>query len=447
MNAVIVAVVVMLFLSLLRTNVVISLIIGAFAGGLIGGLSLGDTIKAFNTGITSGAEVALNYAFLGAFAVAISKSRIPDFLAAHTLKKLRSQNGSAAVVRSLKWLLVIGLLLVSISSQNLIPIHIAFIPLLIPPLLPVIDRLGLDRRLIACIIAFGLITPYMFLPVGFGQIFLSKILLGNMDKNGLSSEGLSVMRAMALPALGMVIGLIISFFSYRFFSSRPQLAETSAHPPAEDTADTTVRLSLWTIVVAITAIAAAFTLQIYTDSMIMGALIGFLLFSASGVVRWRESDGVFVDGMKMMAMVGFIMITAAGFAEVLRTTGQIDTLVKHSVDLIGGSKALGSFVMLVIGLLITMGIGSSFSTIPIIAVLYVPLAIHLGFSPLAIVALIGTAGALGDAGSPASDSTLGPTAGLNADGKHNHIWGTVVPTFLHYNLPLLVFGWIATMIL
>jgi putative amino acid transporter len=92
--------------------------------------------------------------------------------------------------------------------------------------------------------------------------------------------------------------------------------------------------------------------------------------------------------------------------------------------------------------LITIGIGSSFSTVPIIATIYVPLCIHLGFSPMAIIALVGTAGALGDAGSPASDSTLGPTSGLNADGQHDHIWDSVVPTFIHYNIPLILFGWI-----
>ena len=27
------------------------------------------------------------------------------------------------------------------------------------------------------------------------------------------------------------------------------------------------------------------------------------------------------------------------------------------------------------------------------------------------------------------------------DGKHDHIWDSVVPTFIHYNIPLLVFGW------
>ena len=97
--------------------------------------------------------------------------------------------------------------------------------------------------------------------------------------------------------------------------------------------------------------------------------------------------------------------------------------------------------MLVIGLIVTLGIGSSFATIPIIAAIFVPLALELGLSPLATIALIGTAGALGDAGSPASDSTLGPTAGLNVDGQHNHIWDTVVPTFICYNIPLIIFSW------
>lgn len=103
--------------------------------------------------------------------------------------------------------------------------------------------------------------------------------------------------------------------------------------------------------------------------------------------------------------------------------------------------------MLAVGLLVTMGIGSSFSTLPIISAIYVPLCISMGFSPAATVAIIGTAGALGDAGSPASDSTLGPTSGLNADNQHDHIRDTVIPTFIHFNIPLLLAGWGAALVL
>jgi hypothetical protein len=141
------------------------------------------------------------------------------------------------------------------------------------------------------------------------------------------------------------------------------------------------------------------------------------------------------------------MITAQGFAAVMTATGQVETLVDASAALFGSNKAMGALVMLIVGLIVTMGIGSSFSTLPIIATIYVPLCLALGFSPAATVAIVGAAGALGDAGSPASDSTLGPTAGLNADGQHDHIRDSVIPTFLHYNLPLIVSGWVAAMVL
>ena len=121
-------------------------------------------------------------------------------------------------------------------------------------------------------------------------------------------------------------------------------------------------------------------------------------------MRWTELDSHFTQGMRLMAQVGFIMIAAAGFASVMNASGDVQSLVRSSVDLIGDNRGLAAFMMLLVGLLITMGIGSSFSTVPIIASIYVPLALGFGFSELAIVSLVGTAAALGDAGSPASDS-------------------------------------------
>ena len=82
-----------------------------------------------------------------------------------------------------------GIAAMAVMSQNLIPVHIAFIPLLIPPLLAIMTQLRLDRRAVACIITFGLVTTYMYLPLGFGKIFLEDILLGNIAKAGLDVEG------------------------------------------------------------------------------------------------------------------------------------------------------------------------------------------------------------------------------------------------------------------
>ncbi len=438
MNAVVAAVGIMLILSLCRVHVVVALIAGAIAGGVLGGLGLEGSLAAFNKGLGGGATVALSYALLGAFAVAIGKSGLAHALADRALAMVGKQQSRAG--GAVKWMMIGLLLAVAVSSQNILPIHIAFIPLLVPPLLYVLSKLQIDRRLIACVLAFGLITPYMFLPVGFGSIFLNEILLANVAKSGADVAGINVSQAMLIPAIGMLSGLLIAMFSYR----KPRAYDQTK---VDQSQVVSVSYSPLTLLVAALAVAAAFVVQLWLDSMILGALVGFVIFSVSGVVRWKEADNLFTEGMKMMAMIGFIMIAAAGFAEVMRETGEVKTLVDASVQWIGNSKAIGALMMLLVGLLVTIGIGSSFSTVPIIAAIFVPLGLELGFSPLAIVSLVGTAGALGDAGSPASDSTLGPTAGLNADGQHNHIWDTVVPTFLHYNLPLLAFGWFAAMTL
>ena len=161
----------------------------------------------------------------------------------------------------------------------------------------------------------------------------------------------------------------------------------------------------------------------------------------------RDTQDVFTRGVYMMGGIGIIMIAAAGFASVMKATGSVETLVHLVSAGIGNQRGLAVFLMLLIGLIITMGIGSSFSTVPLIAAIYTPLCIKLGISPLATIAIVGVAGALGDAGSPVSESVLGPTAGLNADGQHDHIYDSTIPTFIHFNIPLLIAGWIAGMVL
>jgi len=436
---------------LARVHVVLSLLIGALAGGLIAGLGMTDTLNAFQEGIRNGAQIALSYALLGAFAVAIAHSGLPQSLAGAVIKRIDAGGTSGMI----KYMLFAGLVTMSCFSQNLIPIHIAFIPLLVPPLLLAFNRMQIDRRLIACLITFGLVTTYMFIPYGFGDIYLNQIMLKNVGEAGIDVSNISVTKAMAIPALGMLVGLLVAvFISYRKPRQYQQLAIDKQARDAvvekdalsKTAADAQTQSKMKTIV-ALIAIVTAFVVQLYTDSLLLGSMFGFGVFMATGVVKWRDADTVFNDGIKLMAMIGFIMITAQGFAEVMKATEQIQPLVDGAASLFAGNKAMAAFIMLLIGLIVTMGIGSSFSTIPILAAIYVPLCISLGFSPLATVAIIGTAGALGDAGSPASDSTLGPTSGLNVDGQHDHIKDSVVPTFIHYNIPLLVFGWIAAMVL
>ena len=192
----------------------------------------------------------------------------------------------------------------------------------------------------------------------------------------------------------------------------------------------------------ITLIGAFATLivQLLTKSLPLGALVGLGIVFGGGAVSHRKMDNLINEGIGLMGYVAFVMLVAAGFAMVLKATGGVDTLVNAMIPFMQNSKLLAAVLMLFLGLFITMGIGTSFGTIPILAVLFVPICIKLGFSIPASVVVLAAAAALGDAGSPASDTTLGPTAGLNADGQHNHITDTCIPTFLFFNIPLMIFA-------
>ncbi|HFQ1510648.1 Na+/H+ antiporter family protein [Staphylococcus aureus] len=436
-NAVVIAVILMIVLCLCRLNVVISLFISALVGGLISGMSIEKVINVFGKNIVDGAEVALSYALLGGFAALISYSGITDYLVGKIINAIHAENSRWSRVK-VKVTIIIALLAMSIMSQNLIPVHIAFIPIVIPPLLSLFNDLKIDRRLIGLIIGFGLCFPYVLLPYGFGQIF-QQIIQSGFAKANHPIEFNMIWKAMLIPTMGYIVGLLIGLYVYR----KPREYETRKISDS----DNVTELKPYILIVTIVAILATFLVQTFTDSMIFGALAGVLVFFISRAYNWYELDAKFVEGIKIMAYIGVVILTANGFAGVMNATGDIDELVKTLTSITGDNKLFSIIMMYVIGLIVTLGIGSSFATIPIIASLFIPFGASIGLNTMALIALIGTASALGDSGSPASDSTLGPTAGLNVDGQHDHIRDTCVPNFLFYNIPLMIFGTIAAMVL
>ncbi|UTC67631.1 MULTISPECIES: Na+/H+ antiporter family protein [unclassified Treponema] len=428
-NPLIFSVLILTVLCLFKVNVMISIIISGLLGGLVGGLSLTAAMEAMLDGMGDNVETALSYVLLGVLAASISETSIVEFI---TVKISRHLNNR-------KYLLLFLFLIFGTLSQTILPVHIAWIPIVIPPILVIMNSMKLDRRAVACNLTFSMKWSYFVFPVGFGFIFHS-IVSKAMTENGLPFKAGDVWKAMIIPAIALVIGWLISIFiSYR----KPRDYEQRNFEFNMDY-EIQFKRKEW---FAIFAIVVGCVVQILTQSMPLGCIAGIIILLISGNIDLQNADAKIAHGIRLMGSLAFIMLVAGGFAKIIIETGSLDTLVASSIALVGNNKFLGALVMLLIGLAITMGIGTSFGTIPIIATLYVPFGLKLGFSPLAIACLVGTAGALGDAGAPASDITMGPTSGLNADKQHNHIWDTCVPTFLHFNIPLLIAGLIAAMIL
>ncbi len=427
-NPAFVAIICMCVLSLLRLNVMLSMISATLIAGLMGGLGITESFNAMIDGMKGNLNIALSYILLGALAVAIAKSNLIKV----ALSKLI---GLMDYKRSTFCFLIA---FIACFSQNLVPVHIAFIPILIPPLLHLMNRLELDRRAVACALTFGLQAPYLVLPVGFGLIFQTTI-LEQLKANGVSTTIAQITGVMWIAGLAMVVGLLVAVLT--LYKKPRRYKEKSFN--IENYASLQLNYHDYLTFIGI---IVAFVIQLATDSMPLAAFLALAIILLGRGIKFKETDSLMDDSVKMMAFIAFVMLVASGFGEVLQKVHAIEGLVNAITSVVQG-KLLGAFLMLVVGLFITMGIGTSFGTIPIIAVFYVPLCAKLGFSVESTILLIGIAAALGDAGSPASDSTMGPTCGLNADNQHNHIYDTCVPTFLVYNLPLIVFGVVGALLL
>jgi hypothetical protein len=296
------------------------------------------------------------------------------------------------------------------------------------------NKLKLDRRAAASALAFGLKAPYITIPVGYGIIYHG-IIKDQMAASGLEVSMEMIWQSTWVAGLAMLTGLLLALFYYR---KDREYEEVEGFSFEEDTT-TEVRMTKvhW---ITLAAGISALVVQLTLGSLPLGAMVGLGIMVVTRTIKWTDVTEVMEGGIQMMGFIAFVMLVASGYGAVMRETGGIDILVTTASAAMAGSKLVAAFVMLFIGLVVTMGIGTSFGTVPILAVIYVPLGLALDFSPQAIILLIATAAALGDAGSPASDTTLGPTAGLNADHQHDHIWDTCVPTFMAYNIPLLIFG-------
>ena len=427
-NPVLISIIVLCVLCVMKINVLLSIMISAIIAGILAKMPLDEIMNLFISGMGQNSETALSYILLGTLAAAMTHTGLASIIA------IKISN----LIKDNKYLLLGILVIISVMSQNLIPVHIAFIPILIPPLIGLMNKLNLDRRSVACALVFGLKAPYIAIPAGFGLIFQG-LIADNITQNGLTVVKTEVWKYSWILGFSMFIALLIAIFiTYR--KPRKYISNENAEIKKE-----TPKFEKKHFITLLGAIITL-VIQLISGSLPLGALVGLIVIFGFRAISHKNMDFLINEGVGLMGYIAFVMLVCAGYALVLKETGGIENLMNSILPFVEHSKILATLAMLLIGLLITMGIGSSFGTIPILAVLFVPLCIKLGFSLPLIVIIMCSAAALGDAGSPASETTLAPTSGLNIDNQHNHIKDTCIPTFVHFNLALIIMTLIAVYI-
>src|SRR5699024_6783779 len=320
-NPVFISVIVVIGLALLKLNVLLSLIIGAIVGVLLAGIPIGEIMETLINGMGGNAETALNYILLGALAAAISYTEV-DKVLTQRMSKIIGKNGK---------LLVVLIAMISIFSQNLIPVHIAFIPIIIPPLLSLMNQLKIDRRAVASALTFGLKAPYVAIPAGYGLIFHG-IIRDEITASGLAVQLGDIRRVMWIPGLAMLVGLIFAIFiSYR----KPREYVTDETILTTD--DVQVLPFTKKHFVALLGAISALVIQLSLGSLALGAIVVMGIMIVVKAISWSSVDNMLDKGIGMMGYIAFVMLVAAGYGEVIRATNGVEALVGSLVQMVNGN--------------------------------------------------------------------------------------------------------------
>ncbi len=326
-NPVTVSVIVLCVLSLMKLNVLLSMLAACTVGGLAGGIPIyaksGDTIMGLLTdGFTGNATTALAYILLGTFATAIASTGLTDIAS----KKF------SRVIGSKKYVLLGMLTLIACMSQNIIPVHIAYIPILVPPMLALMNRMRLDRRAAACCLAFGHKAPYIAIPLGFGLVF-QRIISDNLTENGMPVTVQDVTAVNRILAVAKLIGLLIAVFVlYRKPRDYKMIeADTSA-------SDAVTGELGYRHYVTIAAVIVVVIVQVLVSDLVLAALSGLAVMIIFRAIPWNEIDKQLEGGIQLMGLIAFVMLIAGGYANVMKVSGGVDELVEAGIAVMGGSK-------------------------------------------------------------------------------------------------------------
>lgn len=250
-------------------------------------------------------------------------------------------------------------------------------------------------------------------------------------ENGLDVEMSLIWKSVWLFGLALALGAGVAIIKYckaREYPAKGADTVTKASQVSANELPNIEKKHWATIVVAIAIIVS----QIQTSSLPLGTLVGIALLLLFRVAPWKDFEKICASGIKGFGSVAFILMATAGFAAVFRKYGQVHALIFMMSNLINGNQLIGTLMVLFLGLIITIGIGSGFAAIPIISTIIVPMCARMNFGEAEIILIITVSVALGDGVTPASSQTLLSTAVLNLDGEHDHIRDTCMPIFLCY---------------
>ena len=210
-------------------------------------------------------------------------------------------------------------------------------------------------------------------PFGFGLIF-QRVIADNLTENGMTVTVHDVTAANWPIGIAMLLGLLFAVFV--LYRKPREYRDIEADTSASAEISEKPEYRHYVMLGAASRCRRRAGHQPGSRAVRAVRLVVVIVFRA---IPWHEIDAQIEGGIRLMGQIAIIMLVAGGYASVIKATGGIDALVNAGISAIGGSKLFAAVVITLIGLLVTMGIGTSFGTVPVLAVLFVPMCSTLGF--------------------------------------------------------------------
>lgn len=422
LNPMLLATIIMIVLCLLKIDVFFSIVASVFVCIFLSGTDPTEGFKLFIGGMGGNAEIIYGLLVMGMLGVVMQEIKMGEVLVPRLSKLIGNK----------VWLIPVIICVMAILSETVILVFVTFVPIFVPPFLALFNKYKVDRRMLVTVINAGLQIGYVCVPIGIGAVYMG-IVQGAVIDNGLQVEFGQIWSANLPILIALIVGVISAIIIFR--RPRDYSGSTDVEAAQAEIEIPKMEAKHWLTLASTLVIVVVLTL---TGFIPLAASAGVAFLILTGVIKLNKLSADFMENLKVMAYGCFVLMAASGFGSVTRAIGDLDTLIAALSAILGGSKLLAAFFMLIVGLGVTMGIGTSFGTVPIVATILVPLGLNLGMSPAAIIMLVAAAGALGDSGSPASENTLVCTSVFNSDGQHDHIRDTCIPAFCCVNIPIVL---------
>ena len=161
LNPMVLAIIIMITLCMLRMNAFLAMTAAALICAVLGGATIVEGTSMFLSGMGGNAENALNILMFGVLAEAMSFTKAGE---AFTSRMAKLVNGKI-------WVLCALLFVLGILCETVILIYATFVPVVVPPLMGLLNEYKVDRRKVVTLIIAGLQIGYVCVPIGCGRMF------------------------------------------------------------------------------------------------------------------------------------------------------------------------------------------------------------------------------------------------------------------------------------